>query len=156
MPFFLGDHNRPIVELYVAEFDTDDGPLILECWSMDPVNAAAAFMKFFSVDHPDRSRLTDRTRLDEHLPRKQTSYETLEWWREKPVWTGDYVELAIDPETRVTIGKTVIEYSRSSYWSWSNAYKSPRSKVSQTEKWSLRNHAIQERLLHSPRRSQSC
>ena len=97
MPFSLLDHNRPIVELYVAEFDTDDGPVILECWGMAPVAAAAAFKEFFSVKHPDRSRLTDRTRLDEHLPRKQTTYETLEWWREKPVWTGDYVELAIDP-----------------------------------------------------------
>ena len=147
MSHILGDHNRSIVELYIAEFVTDDGNTILECWGLEPSDAAKGFREFFSANHPDRMQLVDRTRLDEYPSSSEAYRETWAWWMDRPVWTGEYIELVIDTGTRVTVGKTIIEYFASMYHSWSKAYKSKRSKITQTQRWSLRTHAIQERAM---------
>ena len=146
MPHLLGYHNRPIVELYLAEFETDDGSIILECWSMEPVDAAVAFRKFFSDADPNYSGPTGRTRLEDHPPGSDAWRENLDWWRGKVIWTGDYLELAICPGTRVTIGKTTIEYNGSSYSTWSEAHPSFRDRITRTARDSLRTHAAQDRI----------
>ncbi len=149
------DHNSPIVELYLAEFDTDEGPTILECWSMEPTGAAIAFREFFTVDHPNRSKLTDQTRLKTHPPSSEAWHETWNWWLHKPDWTGDYVELAIDPGTQMTIGKTVLEYVLMFYVYWSKAYSSRRNEITRSMKSSLRTNAGEEMLQQDFFRPQS-
>ena len=146
MAHVLGDHNRPIVELYLAEFETDDGSIILECWSMEPVDAAVAFRKFFSDADPNYSGPTDRTRLEDHPPGSDAWRENLDWWRGKVAWTGEYLELAIDSGTRATIGKTTIKYDHPTYLTWSHAYPSFRDKITRTSRKSLRTHAEQARI----------
>ena len=142
MPHVLGDHNRAIVELYLAEFDTEEGPLILECWSMDPMDAAIAFRKFFSDDHPDRKQLSDNSRLKEHEAFSNEWNEIRDWWRAQTIWSGEHVEMEINPGTRLTIGETVIEYSKSSYLTWSGAYPSTKEQIVESTYLSSRDHAI--------------
>ena len=110
MAHVLGDHNRPIVKLYLAEFESEGHRMILECWSMEPVDAELAFMRFFGPQGSGSGRLADPARLEEHDPSTDAWRENREWWRRKVEWTGDYLELAICPGTRMTIGKTIIEY----------------------------------------------
>ena len=148
MAHVLGDHNRPIVELYLAEFESEGHHIILECWSMEPVEAELAFMRFFGPEGLGSGRLADQTRLVEHDPSSDAWRENREWWQGKVVWTGDYLELAIRPGTRMTIGKTIIEYRNSSYVTWSEAYPSLREKVTLAAGDSLRTHAVQHRIWH--------
>ena len=100
MPHIFGDHNRPIVEFYLAELGTEDGAVILECWSMEPTDAAMAFHDFFTLRHPGYSKLTDLALLKEHPPQSEAWFSTWNWWRSKPAWTGDYIELSIECQRR--------------------------------------------------------
>ena len=146
MPHFLGDHNAPIVELYVGEFETKGGgSVILECWSLEPVDAADAFRRFFDVanDHPDYQPLSDNSPVKSgELQENQLAI--WQWWRDKPVWTGDYIEMRIEAGTRVTIGESIIEYNGTWYNTWSKAYLSKRDKIVPTNRISLRTHALQD------------
>ena len=121
MPFILGDHNDPLVQLYRAQFDTEDGLIELECWTMSPTDAALAFKKFFKDDHPYRVRLSDVTKLEDVGTEGPAWNEQIGWWRSKPVPTGDEAMLYISPGTRVNIEGTVIEYAGASYRIWSCA-----------------------------------
>ena len=121
MPFILGDHNEPLVECYRAEFDTEEGPIELECWAMSPTDAASAFMDFFKDDHPYRVPLADATKLEDVGKTGTDWNDQIEWWRSKPVPTGDEVMLDIRPGTRVNIEGTVIHYTGSLYQIWSCA-----------------------------------
>ena len=38
----------------------------LECWSMEPTDAASAFRAFSKVDHPDQRMLADQPKLVEY------------------------------------------------------------------------------------------
>lgn len=143
MVHLLGDHNRPIVERYAGEFETEGGQTILECWSMEPHDAAIAFRNFFSVGHPDVLPLLDRSRLESHHSDDSSSRM---WWQAKTVWTGDYIEMALRPDTRITIGETVIAYRGHSYWTWSKAFISQMKTLTASNRLSLRNHAIQDRM----------
>ena len=118
MPFILGNHNDPLVQLYRAEFDTEEGPIELECWTMSPTDAAVAFMNFFKDDHPYRVRLADATKLQDVGPAWD---EQIGWRRSKPAPTGDEAMPYINPGTQVNIEGTVIEYEGSSYHIWSCA-----------------------------------
>lgn len=141
MPHVLGDHNRPIVELYAAEFETEDGPLILECWSMEPSDAALAFKRFFEDDHPDRRNLTDPSQLGEADAFSHEWLAKKGWWTNKTIWTGNYIEMELIPGTRIKIGETIIELNRHSFLSWSSAYPSKMERLNDTDRLSLRNHA---------------
>ena len=132
----------------MAEFDTDDGPTILECWSMEPSDAAKAFSAFFLVDHPNRIRLSDQTRLAEHLSAASEAWKEIwNWWKDKPVWTGDYVELVIDSGTQVTIGETVIKSIGLVYVCQSKAFPSRRDKITETKQLFRRNRTELEKEL---------
>ena len=119
MPFILGDHNDSLMQRYRAEFDTVDGKIELECWAVSSTDAADAFMRFFREDHPNRVQLADPTRLQD--PGELGWIEYIEWWRSKPVPTGDEVMLYLNHGTRVNIGGTIIAYEESTYLIWSCA-----------------------------------
>ena len=121
MPHVFGDHNVPILRRYTAQFDTEDGPIILECWSMEPTDAASAFRGFFKTDHPDHRSLSDKSKLAEYKGFSPEWNALMSWWRSKPVPTGDKVLLTMNPGIRIRIDRTVVEYSGSSYLTWSNA-----------------------------------
>ena len=123
MPHIFGDHNDPILQLYTGRFDTEDGPINLECWSMEPVDAVAAFRRFFSDDHPERPDLADKSRLAVHDRFSPDWNEVNAWWRGIPIASGDEIRLYINPGTRVKVGKTVVEYAGSHYLTWSRAYR---------------------------------
>ena len=109
------------MQLYRAQFDTEEGPIELECWTMSPTDAAVAFMNFFRDGHPYQVPLADATKLENEGTTGTVSYEQLVWWRSKPVPTGDQAMLYISPGTRVNIEGTVIDYAGSSYRIWSCA-----------------------------------
>lgn len=119
MPFILGDHNEPLLQLYRAEFDTEEGTIRLECWSMSPTDAAATFKNFFKDDHPYRVDLIDSTKSQDVGTSDPAWIERMEWWRSKPVPTGDEMLLYINPGTRVNVQGTVIEYTGAAYLVWS-------------------------------------
>ena len=150
MPHVLGDHNRPIVELYVGKFETDEGPLVLECWSMEPRDAAVAFRDYFAKDHPDRPTIVGRSVPAISSLSSDATREELRWWDDQTVWVGDYIEMDIAPGARLTIGKSIITYETPTYLTWSRAYPSSRGDVRPTTKQSIRTHAIQAKLWSSP------
>ena len=124
MPHVFGDHNVPILRRYTGQFDTEDGLIILECWSMEPTDAATAFRAFFKTDHPDRSSLSDKTKMTEYEAFSPEWNELMSWWRSKPVPTGEKVLLTMNPGNSLRIDKTVVRYSDSSYLTWSIASRS--------------------------------
>ena len=121
MAFVLGDHNDAWVQRYLAEFDTVDGPIELECWTVSPTDAAATFRKYFEDDHPYRVELADGAKLEDVGQSGPAWNEQIEWWRSKPVPTGDEVMLYINQGSRVNIEGTVIAYEGRSYLIWSCA-----------------------------------
>lgn len=121
MPCILGDHNEPLVQLYRAEFDTEEGSIELECWAMSSTDAAVSFRNFFRDDHPYRVELADQTKLRDVGTTGPSWIEQMEWWRSKPTSTGDEMMLYINPGTRVNVQGTVIEYTGSAYRVWSCA-----------------------------------
>ena len=121
MPFILGDHNDLIVQHYRAEFDTEDGAIELECWAASVTDAGGACKRFFMEDHPDRVQLADSTKLQDVSPSSPEWIDHIEWWRRKPLPTGDEIMLYINPGTRVNIGGTVIAYEGCSYLIWACA-----------------------------------
>lgn len=121
MPHVFGDHNVPILRRYAGQFDTEEGSIVLECWSMELTDAANAIRDFFRTDHPDRRSLSDKSKMADYEVSSPEWYELREWWRSKLVPTGDKVLLTISPGNRIRIDKTVVEYSGSSYLTWSKA-----------------------------------
>ena len=144
MPHVLGDHNRPIVELYVGKFETEQGPLVLECWSMEPRDAAVAFRDYFANDHPGRPTIVGSSVPAISSLSRDASMEEMRWWDDQTMWVGDYVAMDIAPGTSLTIGESVITYDPDSrsYLTWSRAYLSTRIDVRPTTKQSIRTHAI--------------
>ena len=66
-------------------FDTEEGPIELECWTMSPTDAAVAFMNFFRDDNSGTSAAFLRQLRDRH------SSPLMVIWDNAPAHRGEAV-----------------------------------------------------------------